>query len=102
MRGLLRRWREARDAREEYVASIEEMRFHIEQEAQRNVRNGMSADAARHAAMKSFGGVERFADAAHDNRPGTRWAEFRMSHLDWKLGMRMPGLMLSGCSIRAT
>ncbi|HEU5208916.1 MAG TPA: ABC transporter permease [Longimicrobiales bacterium] len=89
MSGLLRRWREWRDAREEYRASVEEMRFHVEQETERNLRNGMSPREARRAALKAFGGIDRFSEAAHDERPGTRWSDFRMSWLDWKLGSRM-------------
>lgn len=100
MRGLLRRFREWRDAREEYRASVEEMGFHVEQEAEHNLRQGMSPREARRAALKAFGGIDRFAEAAHDARPGTRWSEFRMSWLDWKLGMRMlakyPGMSVIG------
>ncbi|HEX6307482.1 MAG TPA: ABC transporter permease [Longimicrobiales bacterium] len=100
MRGLLRRWREWRDAREEYRASMEEMRFHVEQEAEHNLRRGMAPGEARRAALKAFGGIDRFAEAAHDERPGTRWSDFRMSWLDWKLGTRMlakyPGMSIIG------
>ncbi|HSJ09759.1 MAG TPA: ABC transporter permease, partial [Longimicrobiales bacterium] len=100
MRGLLRRWREWREAREEYRASMEEMQFHIEQETEHNIRNGMTPAAARSAAMRAFGGVDRFVEAAHDERPGTKWSDFRMSYLDWKLGARMlvkhPGVSLLG------
>jgi putative ABC transport system permease protein len=100
MRGLLRRWREWREAREEYCASMEEMRFHVEQETEHNLRNGMEPGEARRAALKAFGGIDRFAEAAHDERPGTRWSDFRMSWLDWKLGARMlakyPGMSIIG------
>ncbi len=98
--GFLNRWREWRAAREEYRASVEEMHFHIEQETAHNIRNGMPADEARRAAQRSFGGVDRFAEAAHDERPGTKWSEFRVSYLDWKLGARMlvkhPGVSVLG------
>lgn len=98
VRSLLRWWREWRDAREEYSASAEEMRFHVEQETERNMLNGMTPDEARRAAMQAFGGIERFVEAAHDERPGTRWSDFRLSWLDWKLGSRMllkyPGMSL--------
>jgi predicted permease len=100
MRGVLRRWREWRDAREEYRASVEEMRFHVEQETEQNLRNGMPAREARRAALRAFGGIDRFTEAAHDERPGTRWSDFRMSWLDWKLGTRMlakyPGMSIIG------
>lgn len=100
MRGLLRRWREWRDAREEYRASVEEIRFHVEQETEHNVLNGMSPREARRAALTAFGGLDRYAEAARDERPGTGWSEFRASWLDWKLGGRMllkyPGMSLMG------
>jgi len=89
MRTLLRWWREWRESREEYRASVEEMQFHIEQETEHNLRKGMAPREARRAALAAFGGIDRFAEAAHDERPGTRWSEFRLSWLDWKLGARM-------------
>ena len=89
MRALLRRWQEWRDARDEYRASTEEMVFHVEQETEHNLRNGMPPREARRAALRAFGGIDRFTEAAHDERPGTTWSDFRMSWLDWKLGARM-------------
>ncbi|HSK20397.1 MAG TPA: ABC transporter permease [Longimicrobiales bacterium] len=83
------RWREWRESRAEQNAVVEEMQFHVEQETARNIRMGMTPREARRAALTAFGGVDRFAEAARDERPGTRWTEFRMSYLDWKLGARM-------------
>ncbi|HEX7181159.1 MAG TPA: ABC transporter permease, partial [Thermoanaerobaculia bacterium] len=40
----------------------EEMRFHIEQATEKNLRAGMAPGEARRAAMVSFGGVERFKE----------------------------------------
>lgn len=100
MRGLLRRWREWRDAREEYRESAEEMRFHVEQETAHNILKGMSPGEAHRAAQAAFGGIDRHVEAAHDERPGTQWSDFRMSWLDWKLGGRMllkyPGMSIIG------
>ena len=100
MRGLLRRWREWRDAREEYRESAEEMRFHVEQETAHNILKGMSPGEARRAAQAAFGGIDRHVEAARDERPGTQWSDFRMSWLDWKLGGRMllkyPGMSIIG------
>ncbi len=97
---LAERWREWRERRAEHRAAVEEMQFHIEQETQHNIRNGMPARVARRAAVKAFGGVDRFAEAARDERPGTKLSEFAMSYLDWKLGARMllkyPGLSVIG------
>ena len=64
MRRLLAWWRERRDARAEYSASLEEMSFHVEAETERNIRNGMTPDEARREALRVFGGIDRFAEAA--------------------------------------
>jgi putative ABC transport system permease protein len=86
---LAGRWREWREARAEHRAAVEEMQFHVEQETRHNMRNGMSAREARRAALKAFGGIDRYAEAARDERPGTKLSDFAMSYLDWKLGARM-------------
>jgi predicted permease len=52
----------------------EELRYHIEQQTAQNIRLGMSAAAARTAALRSFGGVEYHKEEARDRR-GTRWLE---------------------------
>ncbi|HEX8674235.1 MAG TPA: ABC transporter permease, partial [Longimicrobium sp.] len=44
----------------------EEMRFHIEQQTQKNVRAGMEPAQARRAALVEFGGVERHKEAVRD------------------------------------
>ncbi|MHB1170459.1 MAG: permease prefix domain 1-containing protein, partial [Longimicrobiales bacterium] len=97
---LLSRFREFLDSRREHDAVAEEMEFHIEREIQHNVANGMSPEEARRAAMRAFGGVERYREHARDERPGTRLTDFRASWLDWKLGGRMllkyPGLSIIG------
>ena len=36
----------------------EEMRFHLEREIDRNIRDGMTPEDARYAALRSFGGVD--------------------------------------------
>jgi putative ABC transport system permease protein len=46
----------------------DEMQFHLEMETQQLVRAGMAADAARAAALRSFGGVARHRDEARDAR----------------------------------
>lgn len=48
----------------------EEMRFHIDQATEKNLRAGMTPAAARRAALVSFGGVERFKEQSrHEARP---------------------------------
>ena len=86
---MKQRWREWRERRAEYSAAVEEMKFHIEQETEHHISRGMTPDAARRAAMTAFGGVDRFAEEARDERPGTKLSDFAMSYLDWKLGARM-------------
>ncbi len=44
----------------------EEIRFHIEQQTAKNIRDGMSPEAARRAALVRFGGVEQAKEAARD------------------------------------
>jgi putative ABC transport system permease protein len=44
----------------------EEMRFHIDQQTQKNVRAGMEPAQARRAALVEFGGVERHKEAVRD------------------------------------
>src|SRR5688572_5133801 len=45
-----------------------ELHFHIEQEAAKHVKAGMSPDEARRVARASFGGVERIKDDTRDAR----------------------------------
>ncbi|MFI5243512.1 MAG: permease prefix domain 1-containing protein, partial [Gemmatimonadales bacterium] len=53
----------------------EEMRMHIELEAQEIERTrGLSATEALHQARLAFGGTERFKEEGRDAR-GTRWLE---------------------------
>ena len=50
----------------------EEMRFHLEQQVERNLARGMSPQEARRNALLKFGGVDRFKEASreeHRSRP---------------------------------
>jgi putative ABC transport system permease protein len=76
----------------------EEMRFHLEMEAERLVREkGLDPREARRRAAVAFGGVEKYKEAGRDAR-GLTWP-IGLS-LDFKLGARMlakyPGLTLVG------
>jgi putative ABC transport system permease protein len=51
-----------------------ELRFHIEMETARHVRRGMTPDAARRLALRSFGPMERFKEETRDAR-GVSWFE---------------------------
>jgi putative ABC transport system permease protein len=52
----------------------DELRFHIEMEAEKLERAGLRPDEARREAYRRFGGVERFKEEARGAR-GTRWLE---------------------------
>jgi putative ABC transport system permease protein len=52
----------------------EELRFHLEKEAEQNLSRGMSPEEARLAALRSFGGVARFKEESRDVR-GVRFVE---------------------------
>ena len=91
MRGLLFR------AREEAELD-EELRFHLDMEADRLVREeGLDPVEARRRAAVAFGGVEKHKEEVRDAR-GLAWLPG--SWLDFKLGLRMlvkyPGLTLVG------
>ena len=75
-------------AREE-VEMADEIRFHLEMEAERLVREeGLEPAEARRRAAVSFGGVERFKEEVRDAR-GLAWLSGLS--LDVKLGVRMLG-----------
>ena len=62
----------------------DELHYHIERQIADNVRQGMAPDAARSAALRSFGGVEYHKEEARDRR-GTRWLEELVSDLRFSL-----------------
>jgi putative ABC transport system permease protein len=79
MRALLRRSRAEREL-------DEELRYHIEQQTEQNIRLGMSPGEARRAALTSFGGVEQTKERSRDVR-GVRW--FEELGQDLRYGARM-------------
>lgn len=63
------------------------MRFHIDMEAQRLMRQrGLDAPAARRQAATAFGGIEKYRVASREAL-GFSWA--RGLSVDLKLGLRM-------------
>jgi len=64
----------------------EELRTHIEMATEENVRRGMSAEKARHAARREFGGMEQVKEVYRD-RQG--WPAAEAFLRDVRFGLRM-------------
>jgi putative ABC transport system permease protein len=62
-----------------------EVRFHVEMEAQKYVRQGMTPDEARTLALRRFGPMERYKEETRDAR-GVSWLEHLVQ--DVKYGTR--------------
>ncbi len=102
MRTLLARvrsyWRGLRRPEQLWAEMGEEMRFHLDMEAERLQRErGLDAAEARRQAAVAFGGVEKYREAGREAR-GLAWLGGLA--LDLKLGGRMlvkyPGLAIVG------
>jgi putative ABC transport system permease protein len=95
LRALLRRPKAERDL-------DEELRYHIDQQTEQNIRLGMNPEEARFAAHKAFGGVEQAKERSRDAR-GVRWLEDIWQ--DLRFGARMllkkPGFTLIAVSTLA-
>src|SRR3954447_21901512 len=64
----------------------DELRFHIEKETEANIGRGMTAEEARLAALRSFGGMEKVRDECREQR-GVRLMEELWQ--DLRYGARM-------------
>ena len=80
----------------------EELRYHIEQQTEQNIRLGMNPEEARHNAQKAFGGVEQAKERSRDAR-GVRRLEDLWQ--DLRYGARMllknPPFSITAISILA-
>lgn len=74
LRRIKRRWRALVRKREMERELDEELRHHLEREIELNVRAGMSAEEARYAALRSFGGVGQAKEECREAR-GVRLVE---------------------------
>jgi putative ABC transport system permease protein len=99
MRGLLAwlrsHWRALRQPARVDADMHDEMRLHIEMDAERRMAQGLDAGQARRQAAMAFGGIETWRGASRDAL-GFTWG--RGLSIDLKLGSRMlakyPGLTL--------
>jgi predicted permease len=80
----------------------DELRHHIEQQTEQNIRLGMSPEDARLSARKSFGGIDQAKERSRDAR-GVKWIEDLWQDLGY--GVRMlaknPGFTLVAVLILA-
>ena len=80
-------WRAWRRGGQLDASMRDEMRFHLEMEAERLAReDGLTSEEARRRAAIAFGGVEKYKEKERDAR-GFRWLD--ALSLDARLGARM-------------
>ncbi len=73
-----------------------ELQFHLDLEAAKYARQGLPPDAARTAALRAFGGVERVREECRDARK-TSWAETTARNARYALRLlrRQPGYAIA-------
>lgn len=79
-------WRALAQSRRLNANMQDEMRLHIDLEAERLEREGLSRDEARRQAHVNFGGIEKYKEQARDTR-ALPWID--AISLDARLGVRM-------------
>jgi predicted permease len=83
---LFRKFRALFRKRKLEAEMAEEMRLHLELQAEKNVASGMGPDEARYAAQRMFGHIEGVKELARDQRQW-RWLEDAVQ--DVRIGARM-------------
>jgi putative ABC transport system permease protein len=98
MRRLTEGWRRVRSLRRrnELEAGLdEEIRFHIDRQAEKNLRAGMAADEARRQALIKFGGVDRAKEGTRDQFRAASIADFfRDIRYGGRALLRAPGFTI--------
>jgi len=93
--GLFRRGQVERDM-------AEEMRLHLELQAEKNMAAGMNAEEAHFAAKRQFGGIEQIKEVAREQR-GFLWLEHTFQNVRFlPAGYRrveQPGSIQSSLSV---
>src|SRR5687768_12387002 len=75
----------------------EEMRFHLEMETEKLVREGMGPAEARRRARLAFGGVEGHREAMRDGRTLAWLGGLKLDlALGWRMLLKYPGLSAVG------
>ena len=65
---LLRRWRALTHKEELDHELDDELRFHLERDIERNLRDGLTPEDARYAALRTFGGVDQSKEECRSAR----------------------------------
>ena len=68
LKDLLRRWRALTHHDELDQELDEELRFHLDRQIEQNIKNGMTPEDARYAAMKTFSRVDQSKEECRDAR----------------------------------
>ncbi len=80
------RWRSLFRRREVEAELDEELRDHVQRKTEEGIANGLSAEAARCAALLELGGIEQRKEECRDAR-GVRWVEEFFQ--DVRFGLRL-------------